>query len=216
MESSPSWVMLAVIIALFGMVLMIAPAENRLLKPAGAAFVTLSIFITPAIWSVYTALNPGRNLSLPAAYSGSESSPTNKGNVSVNQTLLDFLEANTQDVVYLVVVPTSMQGSDFVLASGRPVLYASGFKGNDEVVTAGALAQMAANGEIRYLYWSPRGNGSISEISNWVSSACVPVEGFDIVTRNSGAPDGTSMNTGLPSSTSPGNQSITLYDCKVQ
>ncbi|MBI3166467.1 MAG: glycosyltransferase family 39 protein [Anaerolineales bacterium] len=216
---SPAWLLPTVIVALVGAILTIASLKVRRLKLTGVVLLILSMFITPGIWSAYTALNPGRNLSLPAAYSGNGNSPSNNGNASVNQTLLDYLEENTQDVEYLVVVPSSMQGSDYVLASGRPVLYAGGFKGSDEVVTAEDLAQMAADGEIRYVYWGSQGSGNKSEISNWIASACAVVEGFDTVTRNSGAPDGTSTGAGSPSTSdarSGENQSITLYDCEVQ
>ena len=174
----------------------------------------MSMFITPAIWSRYTALNPGSNLSLPAAYSGKESNPSNRGNVQVNESLVDYLEANTQDTTYLMAVPTSMQGADYVLATGRPVLYIGGFKGADEVVNADDLSQLVEDGELRYIYWGSQGMGNNSEIASWVTSACVPVQGFDTTTRNSGAPDGTTAAANV--STGSNRQSITLYDCEIK
>ncbi|HMB21624.1 MAG TPA: glycosyltransferase family 39 protein [Anaerolineales bacterium] len=186
------------------------PFAPRQLALAGISLLMLSLFITPGIWSVYTALNPGSNLSLPAAYSGRESSPSNRGNVRVNESLLDYLEANTQDVLYLMAVPSSMQGADYVLASGRPVLYIGGFKGSDEVVSAQDLAQLVAEGKLRYIYWGSQGGGGNSEISTWAASACTPVQGFNTTTRNAGAPDGTASG---PNSAQGGDQRIALYDC---
>jgi hypothetical protein len=49
--------------------------------------------------------------------------------LQVSQALLDYLEEHTQDITYLMAVPSSMQGADHVLATGRPVLYLGGFMG---------------------------------------------------------------------------------------
>ena len=113
-------------------------------------------------------------------------------------------------ILYLMAVPSSMQGADYVLASGRPVLYIGGFKGSDEVATAEDLAQLVAGGKLRYIYWGSQGSGGNSEISTWAVSACTSVQGFNTTTRNAGAPDGT---TSGPNSTQGGNQPIALYDC---
>ena len=118
-----------------------------------------------------------------------------------------------------MAVPSSMQGADYVLATGRPVLYMGGFNGNDQVVSAENLAQLVKNGELRYVYWNAggRGMGSNSEISSWVTSSCTPVQGFDTATQNQGAPDGTlsglsnqpPQNFGGPQD----NLQVSLYDC---
>jgi hypothetical protein len=136
--------------------------------------------------------------------------------LQVNQALLDYVQSRTQDSKYLMAVPSSMQGADYILATGRPVLYLGGFMGQDQVVTADDLAQMALQGELRFVYWDARGGGfgGQSEITAWVSSACTAVQGFDTATRNMGAPDGTS--TGLnspPNAQGPGGMQVSLYDC---
>jgi 4-amino-4-deoxy-L-arabinose transferase-like glycosyltransferase len=210
------WLPLLFGVFLIGALLLIVAAKNqtsRNLALAGFTLIVISLFITPGIWSAYTAMNPGRNLSLPAAYSGKTSSPANRGSLQINQNLVDYLEANTQNTHYLMAVPTSMQGADYVLATGRPVLYMGGFKGSDTVVSADDLAQLVQAGELRYIYLSG-GNGTQSGISSWTTSACTQVEGFETTSRNAGAPDGTtaapiSKSTGVPGN----NQAITLYDC---
>ena len=58
-----------------------------------------------------------------------------------------------------MAVPTSMQGADYILATGRPVLYIGGFKGADEVVNADELSQLVKGGELRYIYWGSQGMG---------------------------------------------------------
>ncbi len=207
------WLLPTLAIFLAGMILLAAGkiVTVKNLALAGVTLLVASMFITPAIWSRYTALNPGSNLSLPAAYSGKESNPSNRGSVQVNESLVDYLEANTQDTTYLMAVPTSMQGADYVLATGRPVLYIGGFKGADEVVNADELSQLVEDGDLRYIYWGSQGMGSNSEIASWVESACEPVQGYDTATRNAGAPDGTSATANV--STGGNRQSITLYDC---
>lgn len=195
--------------------LMIAARKqpSRILALSGFTLIVTAMYIVPAFWSYKTAQNPGSNLSLPAAYSGQESKPGNHGGAQVNQQLLDFLQANTQNTRYLMAVPSSMQGADYVLATGRPVLYLGGFNGSDTVVTADELALMAENGELRYIYFAG-GNGANSGISSWVTSACTRIEGFESTTRNFGAPDGTATNS-VPAQAGPNNtQPINLYDCQ--
>ena len=95
--------------------------------------------------------------------------------------------------------------------------------GQDQVETADALAQLVADGELRFIYWNSwlagfGGRGNESSTSSFVASACAPVQGFDTFTRNMGAPGGTSRE----SSAAPilgmgmGSMQITLYACGVQ
>ena len=122
---------------------------------------------------------------------------------------------------YLVAVPSSMQGADYVLATGRPVLYLGGFNGQDPVLTASALARLVSSGELRYIYWGGGGgpNGIQSDVSSWVSTSCKAVKGFETTTRNAGAPDGTSAGSGNQftvqnvAASAGGNMQVSLYDC---
>jgi len=120
----------------------------------------------------------------------------------VNTELLAYLQANTQDVEYLLAVPSSQQGAQYVIETGRPVLYMGGFGGQDEVVTVDDLKEMTTNGELRYiLYGGDRGNNQ--EISNWLASSCTVVEGF------------TETQNGPQGQQGPGfSQQMKLYECK--
>ena len=216
---SITWVMPTLVVSACGAALLIASNKfitSKNLALAGITLLVASMFITPGIWSVYTALNPSSNQSLPAAYSGKDSRSSNSRFAQVNESLVEYLEANTEDSNYLMAVPTSMQGADYVLETGRPVLYVGGFKGSDQVVSAADLSQLVERGELRYIYWSSQGMGSNSEISSWVTSACSVVQGFETTTRNAGAPDGTATSSSSSSSSGRqgGSQSIALYDCK--
>lgn len=218
------WLPIAVALFVIGAALLAASAgwQARYASAAGFACVLAALLLTPGIWSGLTALNSSDNQSLPAAYSGQASGPANNGGLQINQALLDYLTANTQDVEYLMAVPSSMQGADYVIATGRPVLYLGGFSGQDKVVAAGELARMVADGELRYLYWNAGGGsgfggqrGNPSDISAWVTGACTPVQGYDTATISAGAPDGAQGglgNGGIP--LGGGRQmQMTLYDC---
>jgi len=191
------WMLPAGILFMVGVSLMVAS------KRFAFALILSSMLIIPMYWTVMTvASNP--NINLPSAYTGSSQQdglrPAMQGNgaaSNVNDTLLTYLEANTKDVEYLVAVPSSQNGTGFVLATGRPVLYMGGFGGQDEVVNAEDLSAMVANGELRYvMYGGDRGGKT--DITNWLSSSCSVVQEF------SGTASG---NQG------PGNQATTLYVC---
>ena len=148
-----------------------------------------------------TNLYVSSNQSLPAAYGGSSIGSATRGDLQINQNLLSYLEQNTEGVKYLMAVPSSMQGADYILATGRPVLYLGGFNGQDSVVSVSDLANMVKNSELRFIYWGGGGggpNGGRSDISSWVISSCKAVQGFDTTTQNSGAPDGTRTGVGNP------------------
>ena len=186
----------------------------------GFAFVITSMLVTPGVWSALTNLNTSSNQSLPAAYSGGSSGPANRGGLQINQALLSYLEQNTQGMKYLMAVPSSMQGADYVLATGRPVLYLGGIKWPGCSGHADDLSNMVKNGELRFIYWGGGGggpNGGRSDISSWVTSSCKTIQGFEATTQNAGAPDGTrsgivsQQNFGL--GPGGGDMQMTLYDC---
>ncbi|MGB8645375.1 MAG: glycosyltransferase family 39 protein [Anaerolineae bacterium] len=213
------WLPLVLGLFLIGCVFVFSGRQVTRLTAAGFACIVAALLVTPGVWSGLTTLNSSANQSLPAAYDGRSSGPANRGAAQVNEALLNYMEANTQNMKYLMAVPSSMQGSDYVLATGRPVLYLGGFMGQDRVETAADLQRMVANGELRYIYWDGRGgngfgmrgNGSQSDISTWVTSACHPVQGFDTATQNQGAPDGTGGGFGNPGFR--GGMQVSLYDC---
>jgi hypothetical protein len=159
---------------------------------AGFSCVIAATLLTPGICPALTALNASENQSLPSAYAGRSSGPANRGGLQVSQALLDYLEEHTQDITYLMAVPSSMQGADYVLASGRPVLYLGGFMGQDEVVSSEDLRRMIADSQLRHIYWNSPGGGfgGQADISTWGTTQCKAVTGFEAFTRNASAPGG--------------------------
>jgi 4-amino-4-deoxy-L-arabinose transferase-like glycosyltransferase len=211
------WQPIVVALAAVGVVLLVA-ARRHLdgLARVGLACVLAAMLVTPAIWSGLTVLNSSSNQSLPAAYDGQSSGPANRGGLQVNQELLTYLQAHTRGVKYLMAVPSSMQGADYVLATGHPVLYLGGFNGNDAVETADSLASLVTDGKLRFVYWGGQGGPggqSQSGVTTWVSSNCTLVQGYDTTTQNAGAPDGTGAQQSNDGLGRGGMMQVTLYDC---
>jgi 4-amino-4-deoxy-L-arabinose transferase-like glycosyltransferase len=203
------WMLLAAILFAAGTLLMVV------VKRAAYLSLLVSMLVIPIYWTMMTvSSNVDKNL--PTAYTGGNQQqvglasprPQDDGgpNSNVNSEMLAFLQANTQDVKYLAAVPSSQQGSTWVIQTGRPVLYMGGFGGQDDVVSAEDLAEMVANGELRYvLYGDNRGNKE--DIANWLASSC------SVVSEFSNQQNGQNQVQG-PGGGGPGNQSNTLYMCK--
>jgi 4-amino-4-deoxy-L-arabinose transferase-like glycosyltransferase len=187
------------------------------------AYLTIlaAMMIVPAYWTVMTTVS-NANQNLPTAYAGASEQagpdgfarPQNDSRASgANSELVDYLQANTQDVEYLVAVPSSQQGSMLVLATGRPVLFMGGFGGQDDVVSVEDLASMVANGELRYvLYGGDRGNKQ--DIASWLQTSCEVVSEFSAV-NSVNSPQAAVQADGQNPTQSPGGggQSSTLYLC---
>ncbi len=165
---------------------------------SGVAAVAVALLIVPAVWSTLTMLYVTENGGLPQAY-GSVVDPAFGGRAprseppattpqralkpnmrEANAALLTYLQANTHDVKYLLVVPSSQQGAGYVLATGRPVLYAGGFGGNDPVLDAAGLARRVADGDVRYVLWGGglgrAGGQSASDMTRYLEAECAVVD----------------------------------------
>lgn len=158
-----------------------APWLDRLtllLALAGLLFI-------PTVWSVLTTADSNPNVRLPTAYTpgidsiGGSQPPGG----SLNQRLVDYLQANSQDVEYLAAVESSNAGgSQLVLATGRPVLFMGGFGGSDPVIDAGGLADMVNSRRLRFVLLpaNPRGssggNQTGTETAGWVRQNCSLVD----------------------------------------
>lgn len=212
-----------------GLLLISLRRTESVLPKLSFALITAALVIVPTVWSGLTTAYASVSSPTPQAYSGNNSSRQTDGTPptgnalgngqGINETLLAYLQANTQDTQYLMVVPSSQAGAEYVLATGRPVLYAGGFSGSDPVIDGDALAKLVANGEVRYVLWggggSP-GGGTNSDISAWVTNACTAVPGFDTAAISAGAPEG--VQGGLGNGDIPGGggrqTQMTLYDCQ--
>ena len=126
----------------------------------------------------------------------------------VNQSLLAYLEANTQATKYLLVVASAGQGESYVLATGRPVLYAGGFSGSDAVIDGAGLPALVAQGDVRYVLWGGGGGqGGSASISSYLQSACTVVSDASLGTSTTAAANAQGFGGGR------GGQTGTLYQC---
>jgi 4-amino-4-deoxy-L-arabinose transferase-like glycosyltransferase len=180
-----------------------------------------AMLVIPAYWTVMTILSDA-NMNLPTAYVGAnvQAGPGGMDRARqqgggqpsrVNQQLLDYLLANTREVKYLVAVPSSQQGAPLVLASGRPVLYMGGFSGGDQVIDAEGLADMVANGELRFVL-SGGERGGKQDIAAWLNSSCSIVPQFSRV--NAGGPQAQGAADGGMGSSAPAGGGTALYLCR--
>jgi 4-amino-4-deoxy-L-arabinose transferase-like glycosyltransferase len=220
---STAWLPYALVLLAVGAILWMAARKPGRVLQAGFICMIASILVAPGLWSVLTNAYPSENQSLPSVYSGQTGAAADLRGLQVDQALLDYLEPRTSSDSYLLAVPSSMQGSDFVIATGRPVLYLGGFMGMDQVVTTDQLSQMVKAGKLRFIYWDAHrsGNGAQggqSDTSSWVSSHCTAVPGFDASAHNTGAPGGIGSTTASTNRTGGFSQDfgalqISLYDC---
>jgi 4-amino-4-deoxy-L-arabinose transferase-like glycosyltransferase len=178
-----SWLPLGLGLFVAGALLLIGAALRSAYRPAalaGFACVTAAILLTPGVWSGLTTMNGGGMTALPSAYGGSSRGFGGGGRdgIQVNQAVLDYLEVHTQGMRYMLAVSSSQQGADYVIATGRGVLYMGGFSGQDQVVSAADLARLVDQGELRYILidGGGRGPGGNASLSSWVTSTCKPVQ----------------------------------------
>lgn len=195
--SNAWWLLPASLLLGLGAVLLWEWPQNRRLAKTAFVLVLAALLITPLAWSYLTSTDVD-NVNLPGAYAGNDEQGRPGGSSQVNENLLAYLQANTQDTEYLMAVPGSMQGAAYVLATGRPVLYMGGFNGGDPVVDAQDIARMVADGDLRYVMINGTGgpnrnqanNGGQQDVSRWVQANCTAVTGFDLRGAAAPGPDG--------------------------
>lgn len=219
----PVWIVIAaaliVIGAVVAAVMLIVPRTTQRLATVGASFMLAGVLFTPGLWSALGTIEQTPNVMLPSAYSGARSGMAAMMGIPGGQaggatgalmniaggmfggmnradtTLVDYLQANTKDVKYLLAVPSAMMGSSYVLATGRPVLYMGGFLGTDPVVDAEGIQRMVEQKELRYVlamtgrlqiggFNLPGPNvmqnspmGGNPEIAEWLEASCKKVNG---------------------------------------
>ncbi|WP_298817470.1 glycosyltransferase family 39 protein [Chloroflexus sp.] len=182
-----AWWLWVAALVLAGGVIALAIGQWRMRKialPLAYTLIIAALLITPLAWSVLTAINQQPGEALPGAYGGSIGA-TNRppmgdrdmpavpqaGDVTA---LLTFLQANTQDIDYLVAVPSAQTGAPLVLATGRPVLYMGGFSGSDPVIDAEGLQALVNAQRLRYILFA--GRAPNNAITAWLQTSCKPVE----------------------------------------
>ena len=181
------WMLLALVLVMVGAVLAFLHPRWEWLSRAGFGAVLLALLIPSFVWSLLGAINTAPNAMVPGSYSGGNGTSgvgmmAGIGSMeSVNQELIDYLQSHTQDVEYLMAVPSANDGSRYVLATGRPVLFMGGFNGSDPVVDAADLAQLVAEKRLLYI-WLSAGSMQMGSqnIYTWLQSSCTEVTEIDL------------------------------------
>jgi len=122
--------------------------------------------------------------------------------------LAEYLLSHTTNETWILAVPSSHQGADLIITTGKPVMCLGGFTGSDQVLNVTSLQKYIHDGKVRFFQTGGEGGGSGSASGNsalfsWVSAHCTAV----------------SLSEGPGSAGSATNQSGTnragsaLYDC---
>ncbi len=121
-------------------------------------------------------------------------------------TLTNYLLSHTTNETWILAVPSSHQGADLIIATGKPVMCLGGFAGSDQVLNVTTLQEYIHDGKVRFFQTdsqsSPTGSGN-SAIFSWVSAQCTAVS----LSEGTGA-------AGIAANRSSENRAgISLYDC---
>jgi 4-amino-4-deoxy-L-arabinose transferase-like glycosyltransferase len=167
----------AVALALLGVILLLWDKKTQ---ATALGIILLALLAAPFTWSVMVVSDQKPEVALPTAtirdpqendspYRDSELlSPKEKS-------LLAFLLANTEPESYLLATLNARRAAPFILETGRPVLTFGGFKGSDPIIDAAGVAEMIANGELRYILFDPSLPRSHPDIAAFITESCLPV-----------------------------------------
>ena len=132
----------------------------------------------------------------------------------VSTALINYLEANQGSAEFLVAVPSSGEASSIILATNKPVMAMGGFSGSDPILTASSVAQLVAQGKVRFFLLSGNGGGGApgrqqsSSVTSWVTQHCSVVSSSKW--QSSTSSSSTSSNSGAANANNGGSQ---LYSC---
>jgi len=171
---SRTWIWLAWGLLAAGVILLLAGmARHGRIAGIGYLLLLAAVLAAPVTWSVRTTLEPYPHTGLPGAYGG-ETQERQPGRDQYSAPLqLEFLMEYTADMTYLLAVPGSMQGAEYVLATGRPVLYIGGFNGGDPVLSLEEFQSKITGGELRFVLLSgDAGRNENAAIFRWVGTSC--------------------------------------------
>jgi 4-amino-4-deoxy-L-arabinose transferase-like glycosyltransferase len=179
-----------------------------------------AMLVAPMVWSALTTFNPSPNGALPAAGPAGQGTPggmfgrgdgsgvnqmppqNNGAGENRDQSLLNYLLANTRPGTYLVATGRASDAATYILATGRPVLTFGGFLGQYDEVSVDQLSALVKSGRLRFVL-----GGELDQyqtIAQWVKQNCSVVSTSNF------------SNTGGSASGRPGGpqQNAVLYDCR--
>jgi 4-amino-4-deoxy-L-arabinose transferase-like glycosyltransferase len=172
---------IALAVALFGSIGLRMPelfGRRTLAVAAVAGAIALSA--GPA---AYSAANLGRALDGNNVIAGPSSIGGGMGGMGggVSDELIAYLQEHQGGAKYLVAASGSQTTAPIIVSTGEAVVTIGGFGGRDPAPTVEQLAQMVADGELKYvLLGGDRGpGGGSSELSSWVQEHGTAVDDVD-------------------------------------
>ncbi len=190
-------------------------SKASILRNAAFGIILVAMLVAPFTWSVMVVTNENPNVALPTATVNDAQpttfmTPNNTTMTENEEAIMEFLLANTDPDSYLLATVNARSAAPYILETGRPVLTFGGFSGGDQVVDAADVAEMVANGELRYILYSGNMNQSHRDIADWVTESCVPVSVPGVENQQQNPTQGqNTQNVGLR----PPSQNEVLYDC---
>ncbi len=185
-SAAPWAVGAAAVLLLAGIVLMVVSRKQVRFAPAALALILAALLVAPMLWSALTTFNTSVDSALPYAGPSRQSNLPRLGQGAdrpevASQALVDYLLVHTEPDAYLLATYNANQAAPFILATGRPVLTFGGFLGSDNIIDADGLAQMVAEGKLRFVL----GGGGVGkqEITSWIEMNCavvLDVPGLDV------------------------------------
>jgi hypothetical protein len=133
------------------------------------------------------------------------------GGESSDSRLSEYLLSHTSGETWILAVPSSHNGANLIIETGKPVMCLGGFSGSDQVLDVSSLQRYLSEGKVRYFLGSGTGSGGggpdggNSEIFSWVSQHCteVPADEWGENASTAGSSRGNAGSGGAN----------TLYDC---
>jgi 4-amino-4-deoxy-L-arabinose transferase-like glycosyltransferase len=117
------------------------------------------------------------------------------------------VEANMPAEGYLLATPNAREASPYILETGRPVLTFGGFMGSDNIIDVTGVAQMVADGELRFILDTGELSNSKPEIAAWVRQSCTVTRVASLDRRPATQGPGSALVPGAQQ------QTLTLFDC---
>ncbi len=202
------WAMVAAgALLIGGLALGVASKVPVQFAKGASCLIFVAMLIAPSLWSALTTFNPSPNTTLPYAGPAIQNSPDMPsaqpvgGGVAQNQSLVEYLIANTKPGSYLLATDRAQDSAAYILDTGRPVLTFGGFLGEYQEVTVDQLAGLVHSGQLRFILSSAA--QQYQDIFIWVVQNCTSINVNGLHATSGPA-------TGIPGFFQ---QTTALYDC---
>jgi len=206
-NTAPWAIGIAVALLLAGLAFGVIGKFQARFATGGFILLMIAMLFAPGLWSAQTTFNTSPNTTLPYAGPATQDGPEmpgaqpDGGNVTENQSLLEYLVANTKPGSYLLATDRAQDSAAYILDTGRPVLTFGGFLGEYQEVTVDQVSALVHNGQLRFILSSAA--QQYQDILQWVSQNCSSIN-----VKGLSATPGPA--TGIPGYFQ---QTTSLYDC---